>query len=277
MHSTARHEWWRHLPRPGGHGSRPGRSLLGHVEQQAQPEKVLQEGNTLPPGPRAVLGTARGRGRRAGCSSPGRDSTDRTRGRAGSGARAEEEEVWQSLHSEGGRATLPGTLGYSLPRAQLLAEAPVHPPWGSHGSGTGEPYHAAGCSWPDARPLLPLYDVADLFHGAEEFAEVLSGRRASPCCCWADLKLPQIILQLVDGLTESKFVPHLLDGVHIAHAECIEVFARFQHGTVAGHLLGVLGDGKAQGLCAIQDHALGDGTTGDPLRWLAGLPKRHTG
>lgn len=87
------------------------------------------------------------------------------------------------------------------------------------------------------RLLLPLHDVADLLHGAEEFAEVLSGRWATTCCCWADLQLPEVVLQFVDGLAEGEFVPHLLDGVHVAHAECVEVFAGFEHGAVAGHLL----------------------------------------
>lgn len=145
-------------------------------------------------------------------------------------------------------------------------------------AGVGKPLGTAGGSGcPDAWLLLPLYDVTDLFHGAEEFAEVLSGRRAAACCRRADLKLPEIILQFVDGLAEGKLVPHLLDGIHIAHAKRVKVLAGFEHGAMAGHLLRVLGDGQAQSLRAVQDHALGDGATGDPLWRLAGFPKRHTG
>lgn len=148
----------------------------------------------------------------------------------------------------------------------------------SHCGRHGVASHTVGSSsWPDAWLLLPLHNVTDLLHGAEEFAEVLSGRRATPCCCRADLKFPEIILQFVDGLTEGELVPHLLDRIHVAHTECVEILAGFKYSAVAGHLLRVLRDGEAQSLCAIQDHTLGDGATGDPLRRLAGFPKRHTG
>jgi hypothetical protein len=44
------------------------------------------------------------------------------------------------------------------------------------------------------------------------------------CTCQGDLKLPEVILQFA-SLSEDKLVPHLLDRIHAAHAECVEVFA----------------------------------------------------
>lgn len=92
--------------------------------------------------------------------------------------------------------------------------------------------------------MLPLNDVADFFHRAEQFAKVLGGRGAAAGSGRADLKLPQVVLQLIDGLPKGKFVPHLLNGVHVAHAEGVEVLASLQDGAVAGHLLRVLADGE---------------------------------
>lgn len=103
-------------------------------------------------------------------------------------------------------------------------------------AGTTAPWIAAslaGMHW----LLLPPYDVADLLHRAKQLAEVLRGGWAAGGCGGADLQLSEVALQLVDGLTEGELVPHLLDGVHVAHTECVQVLASLQHGAVAGHLL----------------------------------------
>lgn len=125
--------------------------------------------------------------------------------------------------------------------------------------------------------LLPLNNIADFFHRAEKFAKVLRGCRAAASGGRTDLELPKVILQLVDGLAEGKFVPHLLDGVHIAHAERVEVFAGLQDGAVARHLFGVFVNGNAQGLSAFQYHSLGDGAAGYPLWRLAGFAQGDSG
>lgn len=62
---------------------------------------------------------------------------------------------------------------------------------------------------------LPLDNVTNLLDRGKELGKVLWCAGA-PGGCRANLQLPQAVLQLVDGLTECKLVPHLLYGVHIA-------------------------------------------------------------
>lgn len=64
---------------------------------------------------------------------------------------------------------------------------------------------------------LPLDNVTDLFDRGQQLAEVLL-HVGAPCGSGADLKITQDVIKLVDGLTKGKLVPHLLDGVNVAHA-----------------------------------------------------------
>lgn len=71
---------------------------------------------------------------------------------------------------------------------------------------------------------LPLNNVTDLFDRGQQLAEVLL-RVGAPCGSRADLQLAEAVLQLVDGLAEGELVPHLLDGVNVAHAVLGQVLA----------------------------------------------------
>lgn len=100
---------------------------------------------------------------------------------------------------------------------------------------------------------LPLNNVTDLFDRGQQLAEVLLGI-ATPCGGGADLQLTQAALKLVDSLAEGKLVPHLLDGVDVAHAVLRQVLAGLQHSTVATRLLRVAANGCAKQLGALQHH-----------------------
>lgn len=114
------------------------------------------------------------------------------------------------------------------------------------------------------RSLLPLHDVADLLDGAQQLREVLrsvcgAGGRG------ADLQLAQAALQLIDGFAESKLVPHLLDGLHVADAVLGQIFPRLQDSAVAAGLLGDTCNGGTQELRALQQHVSSDGGAGESL------------
>lgn len=116
---------------------------------------------------------------------------------------------------------------------------------------------------------LPLNNVTDLLDRGQQLAEVrlhVGAARGGG----TDLKLAQAALQLGDGLSEGELVPHLLDGVDVAHAVLGQVLAGLQHAAVAARLLGHAGDGGAQQLGSLQDRLTRHGRIGRALAGLSG-------